>query len=96
MFSKEEQAVLLKQQENTRAMWELLRLLKERYGDKICISVVDSRSPIVLWYAIRYGAWSTFTTWILNGRKIFEVIPKREELERIIDSELQSRVEVSA
>ena len=89
MFSQEEQAALLKQQENTRAMWELLRLLKERYGDKICISVVDPKNPIVLWYAIRYGAWSNVTTWILNGRKIFDIIPKLEELERLIDSELQ-------
>ena len=89
MFSKEEQAALLKQQENTRAIWELLGSLKERYGNKICISVVDSRNPIVLWYAIRYGAWATFTTWVLNRKKIFQGIPQPEELERLIDAELE-------
>jgi len=42
----------------------------------------------VLWYALRYGAWASFTTWVLNGKKIFEGIPKLEELERLIDAEL--------
>ena len=69
-------------------MNELFKSLKERYGDKVNISVVDPRNPLVLWYAIRYGAWATFTTWVLNGRKVFEGIPKPEELERFIDSEL--------
>jgi len=71
-----------------RAMRDLLQSLEERYGDKVRISVVDPRNPLVLWYAIRYGAWATFSTWVLNGKKIFEGIPKFEELKRLIDSEL--------
>jgi len=89
MFSQEEQAALFKKQENRRDMWELLRLLKERYGNKICISVVDPNNPIVLWYAIRYGAWASFTSWVLNGKKISEGNPKLEELEHLVDSELK-------
>ena len=69
-------------------MRELLRSLKERYGERVHISVVDPRNPFVLWYAIRYGAWATFSTWILNGKKIFEGIPGLEELERLINLEL--------
>jgi hypothetical protein len=68
-------------------MRELLRSLKERYRDKVHISIVDPRNPLVLWYAIRYGAWASFSTWVLNGKKIFEGIPEIEELERFIDSE---------
>ena len=71
-------------------MVELLRSLKERYGDKLHISVVDPRNPLVLWYAIRYGAWATFSTWILNSKKIFKGIPELEELERLIDLELKT------
>ena len=72
-----------------RAMRELLRTLKERYGESVHISVVDPRNPLVLWYAIRYRAWATFSTWILNGKKIFEGIPELEKLERLIDYELE-------
>ena len=88
MFSQEEQAALLKQQENTNALWALLRSLRERYGDKISISVVNPSNPIVLWYAIRYGAWAAFTTWILNNKTIFKGIPELEELVRLIDAAL--------
>jgi len=70
-------------------MWELLRSLKERYGDRVQISVVDPRNPLVLWYAIRYRAWASFSTWVLNSKKIFEGIPELEELERLIDFELE-------
>jgi len=70
-------------------MRELLRSLEARYGDKVRISVVDPRNPFVLWYAIRYGAWGSFSTWILDGKKIFEGIPKFEELERLIGSALE-------
>jgi len=70
-------------------MWKLLQSLKERYGDKLEVSVVDFRNPIVLWYALRYQAWATYSTWILNRKKIFEGIPQLEELERLIDAELE-------
>ena len=64
--------------------------MEKRYGGKVSISVVDPRNPFVLWYAIRYGAWATFTTWLLNGKKVFEGIPKVEELEYLINSELEA------
>ena len=70
-------------------MRELLRSMKERYGDKLEVSVVDPRNPLVLWYALRYRAWGTFSTWVLNRKKIFEGIPQIEELERLIDAELE-------
>ena len=85
----EEQDVLSKQQENINAIRKLLQSLKERYGDKLDVSVVDSRDPFVLWYALRYGAWATVSTWILNRKKIFKGIPQLEELERLIDAELE-------
>ena len=69
-------------------MRDLLQSLEKRYGNNVRISVVDPRNPLILWYSIRYGAWATFSTWILNGKKIFEGIPKFEELKRLIDSEL--------
>ena len=71
-----------------RVMYEHFRAVGERYGGKVRISLVDPRNPLVLWYALRYGAWASFTTWVLNGKKIFEGIPKLEELERLIDAEL--------
>ena len=92
MFSKEEQAALLKQQENTRAMWKLLGSLKERYGNKLDVSVVDPRTPLVLWYALRYQAWATYSTWVLNRKKIFQGIPQPDELERLIDAELECQL----
>jgi len=72
-------------------MRELLRSMKERYGDKLEVSVVDPRNPLVFWYALRYQAWGSFTTWILNSKRIFKGIPKPEELERLIDAELERR-----
>ena len=70
-------------------MWRLLRSLKERYGDKLDVSVVDPRNPLELWDIFRYRAWATFSTWILNSKKFFEGIPKLEELERLIDAALK-------
>ena len=77
-------------------MRQLLRSLKEHYGDKLHISVVDPRNPLVLWYGLRYGAWASFTTWLLNSKKVFEGIPTLEELERMIDSELEAIVKKGA
>jgi len=71
-------------------MWDLLRSLKERYGDKLYVSVVDTRNPLALWDVFRYWAWSPLSTWILNHKKVFEGIPEVTEMEHLIDVELSA------
>ena len=66
-----------------------MRSLKERYGDRLDVSVVDPRNPLALWDVIRYWAWSPCTAWIVNHKKIFVGIPEFEELERVIDDALK-------
>ena len=63
----------------------LLKSLKERYGDKLEVTVVDPRNPLALWDIIRYRAWMPNFAWIVNRKKTFEGIPGLEELERSID-----------
>ena len=66
-----------------------MRSLKERYGDKLDVSVVEPRNPLALWDIIRYWAWSPCTAWIVNRKKIFEGVPELEELERRVDAALK-------
>ena len=73
-----------------RAMYKLLQLLKEHYGDKLEVSVVDHRNPLSIWYSIRYWAW--LTSWVLNGKKAFEGIPELGELKHLIDEALETKL----
>lgn len=64
----------------------LLSGIRETFGDRVHISVMDPRSIFSFFDLFRYRVRGTDPVWILNGRKAFEGVPARDELERSIQS----------
>ena len=62
----------------------LLSGIRETFGDRVHISVMDSRSIFSFFDLFRYRVRGTDPVWILNGRKVFEGVPSREEIEQSI------------
>ena len=62
----------------------LLSGIRETFGDRVHISVMDPRSIFSFFDLFRYRVRGTDPVWILNGRKVFEGVPSREEIEKSI------------
>ena len=62
----------------------LLSGIRETFGDKVRISVMDPRSIFSFFDLFRYRVRGTDPVWILNGKKAFEGVPSREELQQSI------------
>ena len=62
----------------------LLSGIRETFGDRVHISVMDPRSIFSFFDLFRYRVRGTDPVWILNGRKAFEGVPSREEIEQSI------------
>ncbi len=62
----------------------LLSGIRETFGDRVHISVMDPRSIFSFFDLFRYRVRGTDPVWILNGRKAFEGVPSRDELEQSI------------
>jgi len=62
----------------------LLSGIRETFGDKVRISVMDPRSIFSIFDLFRYRVRGTDPVWILNGKKAFEGVPSREELQQSI------------
>ena len=62
----------------------LLSGIRETFGDRVDISVMDPRSIFSFFDLFRYRVRGTDPVWILNGKKTFEGVPSREELQQSI------------
>lgn len=62
----------------------LLSGIRETFGDRVDISVMDPRSIFSFFDLFRYRVRGTDPVWILNGRKAFEGVPSQDELEQSI------------
>ena len=62
----------------------LLSGIRETFGDRVHISIMDPRSIFSFFDLFRYRVRGTDPVWILNGRKVFEGVPSREEIEQSI------------
>jgi hypothetical protein len=67
---------------------ELLRSLKERYGNRLDISIVDPRNILSLWDNIRYSVRPSKPAWILDRKKIGEGVPNLTDLQNAIDEKI--------
>ena len=88
----EEKDSLFQQQENIKAVGELLRVVKDCYGDKINISITDPRDIFSVWDNVRYRVQMrpSIPAWILDRKKICDGIPDLRDLQRAIDEKLTS------
>lgn len=89
-YSAEDKASFPKLQENIESVGEILRVLRDRYGDKVEVSLVDPRNMLAFWDNIRYRIRPAAPAWILGGKKIFEGIPGLAELQRALDLALEN------
>jgi hypothetical protein len=73
-------------QQNLRMVGEFVQVLKDRYEDRLNISVVNPRSIRAIWDDIRYGVRPSVPVWVLDGKKIFEGVPDLKSLQGAIDA----------
>lgn len=85
-YTPEEKASFPEQQRHTESIGRLLRALRERYGERLDVSVVDPRNMLALWDNIRFRIRPSRPAWILENRKCFEGIPDLDELQNLIDA----------
>jgi hypothetical protein len=87
-YSQEEKDSFPQQQKNIRAVAEIFRDLRDRYGDRLDLYMVDPRNVMALWDNFRYGVRPAVPAWILGRKKVFEGIPDAGKLRELIDAEL--------
>ena len=70
--------------DTTEEIGRLLSGIRETFGNSVAISVMDPRSIFSFFDLFRYRVRGTDPVWILNGKKTFEGVPSREELQQSI------------
>jgi hypothetical protein len=75
--------------QNFRAVNELIQVLKDYYGDRLEISVVNPRSVRALLDNIRYKVRPFVPVWVLDREKICEGLPDLADLRNAIDGRIQ-------
>lgn len=88
-YTPEEKASFPAQQIHAEEIGRLLRALRERYGERLDVSVVDPRNMLALWDNIRFRIRPSRPAWILENKKLFEGIPELGELQSAIDATLE-------
>ena len=80
--------------EKMQAIGELLRAIRERYGDKVKITIKDPRFVTSVWDNLRYKVQvrPPLPAWVVDRKKICDGIPKLADLEREIDEKLNQSV----
>ena len=66
----------------------MLRNLRERYGSRLDVSIVDPRNILSLWDNIRYSVRASKPVWILDRKKIGEGVLNLADLQSAIDEKI--------
>jgi hypothetical protein len=62
--------------------------LRDRYGERLDVSVVDPRNIMAFWDNIRYGVRPSRPTWVLDRRKFCDGLPDLAALQSAIDEKM--------
>jgi hypothetical protein len=75
-------------------VFDLLRVVQDRYGDKVKVTIKDPRNILAVWDNIRYRVQvkPPLPAWILDSKKICDGVPELADLERAIDEKLISPI----
>lgn len=77
------------------AVGSLLRRVRERFGDRLRVDLIDPRCSFFLFDLVRFNVRATEATWVLDGRLLFRGVPEEtallSELERRIQPEADGR-----
>ncbi|MFA0887878.1 MAG: hypothetical protein ACC613_02135 [Synergistales bacterium] len=63
---------------------ELLVKMREAFGDRVEIDILDPRCSFWIFDLIRFRVKSTEAVWVLDGKLIFRGIPLWEDLEKAL------------
>ncbi|MDR1874069.1 MAG: hypothetical protein LBQ90_03520 [Synergistaceae bacterium] len=88
-YTAEEKASFPRQQENIQGVGKLLCAIRERYGEKVDVSVVDPRNILAFWDNIRFRVRPSTPVWVLDRKKVFEGVPELENLQGVLDAALE-------
>jgi hypothetical protein len=67
---------------------KLIDAVKERYGEALDVSAVNSWGFFSLWDVVRLGIKPSQPTWVIGSKKIHEGVPSEDGLFAAIDAEL--------
>jgi hypothetical protein len=68
---------------------KLLKALRERYNERLDVSVVNSWGFFALWDVLKFKITPSKPTWVLEGKKIFEGVPEESDLMSAIDAAIK-------
>jgi hypothetical protein len=71
----------------------LLVRLRERYGDRIEMVVIDASVSIWFFDFFRYRIRADQVTWVMDGKVLFRGVPAWEEIEAALRQRLEPREE---
>jgi hypothetical protein len=91
-YSEEEKASFPQQQDHIQRVGGILRVLRDRYGERLDISIVDPRNILAFWDNIRFRVCPSTPAWILENKKFFEGIPELDTLLETIDSAFARKI----
>jgi hypothetical protein len=63
---------------------ELLVKLRNTFGDRLDIDILDPKCSFWIFDLVRYRVKSTEAAWVLDGRLIFRGIPEWKDLEKAV------------
>jgi hypothetical protein len=63
---------------------ELLVKLRNTFGDRLDIDILDPKCSFWIFDLVRYRVESTEAAWVLDGRLIFRGIPEWKDLEKAV------------
>lgn len=59
--------------------------IRERYGDRIEIVVIDPRCSLWFFDFFRYRIRADQVTWVMKGKVLFRGVPSWEEMEAVLE-----------
>lgn len=69
----------------------ILVSIRERYGDRLRVDLLDPRNIMSFFDILRFRVKSTEPTWILDGRLLFRGVPEWKDIQREIDQAMDKK-----
>lgn len=63
--------------------------IRDRYGDRIEMVVIDPRCSIWFFDFFRYRIRANEVTWVMDGKVLFRGVPDWDEMEAVLESGLK-------
>lgn len=69
----------------------ILVSIRERYGARLRVDLLDPRNILSFWDILRFRVKSTEPVWILDGRLIFRGVPEWKDIQQEIDQAMNKQ-----